>query len=444
MLNNNFLKTFLFLSVFALFAQAQNKNFTVNTNLEGVVLSVTPMVPGYSLGSVKLNPTENNTFEGSVPLSSSGFYRLVVVKDGGQYFSVVYYPGTGDEAFDFDINSKAIDIKDTPDNRTLCNYAKIASFNDRALWHAEANEDTKLYTHLTNYIVAADSLLAVSDCSPAIKEYIKLWAYTSAYNGMHSAVRNAKRANHTLSFNGGDVMGDYGNLFDCTTATLFHETNMIVNATLPADTVLMAKFDALYSKYTNEDVRNTVSKHLFATFVARHNYAKDFNGGLEELKAVVEKYGLDHNIIDEYEKRRATIAGAAFPADVVLHDINGNVVDFSKFKGKYVFIDLWASWCVPCLKEIPHLQQLEKDMEGSDVVFVSVSIDEKPAAWKKKVQDAGLHGHQLIDISKRLYQALNLKGIPFFAIYDKEGCLYMLDAPRPSHPRLKPLLEGLK
>ena len=90
MLNNNFLKTFLFLSVFALFAQAQNKNFTVKTNLEGVVLSVTPMVPGYSLGSVKLNPTENNTFEGSVPLSSSGFYRLVVVKDGGQYFSVVY------------------------------------------------------------------------------------------------------------------------------------------------------------------------------------------------------------------------------------------------------------------------------------------------------------------------------------------------------------------
>ena len=90
------------------------------------------------------------------------------------------------------------------------------------------------------------------------------------------------------------------------------------------------------------------------------------------------------------------------------------------------------------------MQQLEKDMEGSDVVFVSVSIDEKPAAWKKKVQDAGLHGHQLIDVSKRLYQALNLKGIPFFAIYDKEGCLYMLDAPRPSHPRLKPLLEGLK
>lgn len=179
--------------------------------------------------------------------------------------------------------------------------------------------------------------------------------------------------------------------------------------------------------------------------MARHNFAHDFDGGLAQLQAVVEKYNLDDNYIKEYEKRRATIKGAAFPSEVVLRDADGNVVDFSKFRGKYVYIDMWASWCVPCVKEVPHLQKLEKELKNPDVVFVSISIDKKEDVWKAKMQELGLHGHQLLDKENRLYQALNPKGVPFFAIYDKEGRLYMHDAPRPSMGiGVKEMLEGLK
>ena len=145
-----------------------------------------------------------------------------------------------------------------------------------------------------------------------------------------------------------------------------------------------------------------------------------------------------------FKVRKSSIAGTPFPSNVSLYDLNGNKVDFSKFRGKYVYVDMWASWCVPCIMEIPHLIELEKNLSNSDVVFLSISIDNKEEAWKKKVTALGLEGNLLIDKDNKLCEALNVRGIPFFIIYDKEGKLYKYNAPRPSDVRTKPLLEGLK
>ena len=58
----------------------------------------------------------------------------------------------------------------------------------------------------------------------------------------------------------------------------------------------------------------------------------------------------------------------------MLTDLQGKKVDFAKYRGKYVFIDLWASWCIPCIKEIPHLKQLEKDLQNKDVGFLVFTL----------------------------------------------------------------------
>lgn len=99
---------------------------------------------------------------------------------------------------------------------------------------------------------------------------------------------------------------------------------------------------------------------------------------------------------------------------------------------------------MPCIKEIPHLKKLEEELQNKDVVFLSVSIDRSEEAWKKKVSELGLKGNLLIDREGRLANAMNVKGIPFFLIYDRDGRLYKYNAYRPSDTRLKPLLEGLK
>ena len=137
--------------------------------------------------------------------------------------------------------------------------------------------------------------------------------------------------------------------------------------------------------------------------------------------------------------------GSAFPKGVVLQDADGNVVDFSAFKGKYVYIDLWASWCGPCRKEIPHLQAIEEQMKDGNVVFLSISTDADSGAWKKSMAELNLHGHQLHDRDNTLCDALNIKGIPFFLVYDKEGRLHTYGAMRPSKGvLLKEFLEELE
>ncbi len=68
-------------------------------------------------------------------------------------------------------------------------------------------------------------------------------------------------------------------------------------------------------------------------------------------------------------------------------DINGKEVSLSDLKGKYVYIDVWATWCGPCRYELPHLKELEKKMHGKKIVFVSISCDKDKAAWEKMVKE---------------------------------------------------------
>ena len=110
-----------------------------------------------------------------------------------------------------------------------------------------------------------------------------------------------------------------------------------------------------------------------------------------------------------------------------------------------MYVDMWASWCGPCCKEVPFLQQLEKELNNDDVVFVSVSSDRDEQAWRNKMAELKMHGNQLLDVDNTLGDALNVKGIPFFVIYDKEGNLHTYGALRPSTgTRLRSVLEGLK
>ena len=103
-------------------------------------------------------------------------------------------------------------------------------------------------------------------------------------------------------------------------------------------------------------------------------------------------------------------------------DINGKEVSLSDLKGKYVYIDIWATWCGPCTGELPHLKELEKKMHGKKIVFVSISCDKDKAAWEKMVKEKGLEGVQLHNGGDRAFMdAFGVKYIPRFILLDKEG-----------------------
>ncbi|QJB34385.1 redoxin domain-containing protein [Chitinophaga oryzae] len=125
-------------------------------------------------------------------------------------------------------------------------------------------------------------------------------------------------------------------------------------------------------------------------------------------------------------------------------DTNGKKVAFNDLKGKVVVVDVWATWCGPCKAELPHLQKLEEEMRGRNVTFLGYSVDETKdkEKWRAFVKEKEMKGVQLFgagwsDITK----FYDIKGIPRFMVFDQQGRIVTIDAPRPSTPELKALIE---
>ncbi|MGV6844731.1 MAG: TlpA family protein disulfide reductase [Lutibacter sp.] len=126
----------------------------------------------------------------------------------------------------------------------------------------------------------------------------------------------------------------------------------------------------------------------------------------------------------------------------------GGTTSLSDLKGKYVYIDVWATWCGPCKREIPFLKKLEKDFEGKNVQFVSISIDDPKnhEVWKKMVADKQMSGIQLFagnNFNADFVKEYDINSIPRFIIIDPNGNIFDANASRPSNPDTKKLLASL-
>lgn len=134
--------------------------------------------------------------------------------------------------------------------------------------------------------------------------------------------------------------------------------------------------------------------------------------------------------------------------DFAFPDINGKTVSLRQLRGKYVYIDVWATWCGPCKGEIPHLGKLEAALHGKNIRFVSISVDKQKdkMAWQKFVKEKHLQGIQLMvnkDTDEPFTRKLNINSIPRFILIDPDGKLVDANALRPSNPDLKKQLEQL-
>ena len=125
-------------------------------------------------------------------------------------------------------------------------------------------------------------------------------------------------------------------------------------------------------------------------------------------------------------------------------DINGKQVTLESLRGKYIYIDVWATWCGPCRGELPHLKKLEEAYKDKDIHFVSLSCDQNKEAWEKMVTKDQLQGIQLhVGPNASFLDEYMINGIPRFIILDREGKIVKANAPRPSNPETAKLFDEL-
>lgn len=130
------------------------------------------------------------------------------------------------------------------------------------------------------------------------------------------------------------------------------------------------------------------------------------------------------------------MAPGSMATDFMINTTDSKQVKLSDLKGKVVYLDFWASWCGPCMAEMPAAKKAEEKYMGKDVVFLYVSIDADETAWKKamdKIQTGGMHmrdgnGGWEGEVAKKY----GVQSIPACFLIDKEGRFAMDDTPRPT------------
>jgi thiol-disulfide isomerase/thioredoxin len=126
----------------------------------------------------------------------------------------------------------------------------------------------------------------------------------------------------------------------------------------------------------------------------------------------------------------------------------GGETSLGDLKGKYVYIDVWATWCAPCRAEIPFLQKIEEKYHGKNIAFVSISIDKlkDKDKWRAMVDDKNLGGIQLFadnDWNSQFVKDFSINGIPRFILIGPDGNVVNANADRPSSKELDNVLSEL-
>lgn len=183
-----------------------------------------------------------------------------------------------------------------------------------------------------------------------------------------------------------------------------------------------------------EGVYASMPKNLDAGFVTKYKsiVEKDMKGMIDYLAAAFEMKKLNGTDSPSFN----------------YENHKGGFTSLESLKGKYVYVDVWATWCGPCRQEIPFLQKTEEAYHGKNIEFVSISIDvmKDKEKWNKFVTDKNLGGIQLLadkDWRSDFVQGYKINGIPRFILISPEGKIVNADAPRPSSPELVTLLDSL-
>ena len=201
-----------------------------------------------------------------------------------------------------------------------------------------------------------------------------------------------------------------------------------------------SNFYLLFIDFIDSEIKTQKIKEEIAFYYIKYRFDDSYNldKRYQKIKKIVSNNKEYLDLLDvNYQKIKRQEKGNIAP-NFELYDIDNNIVKLSDFKGKLVYIDIWATWCSPCIKKIPNLQKLEKEFKDKEIVFISIAKNDNKERWEKTVRQNKLSGIQLFAPNENIefFKFFMVDGVPRFILLNKNGKIINANAKRPSDEEL--------
>jgi len=207
-----------------------------------------------------------------------------------------------------------------------------------------------------------------------------------------------------------------------------------------SDDYFIKKMEILRTKVTNQSVRNAMIdfyQHMIG-------YMKDPQKIAQLMSSISTDNQLNKELKESADKVMKLLKGNPAP-NIKAVDANGKTKVLSDYRGKLVYIDAWATWCGPCMQELPFYEAVKREYKDKNIEFVSICVWDNQTTWKNFLEKRKLDGNQLFieGQTNEFIDNYMIKGVPSFILIDKEGKIISHNALRPSDKALREELDRL-
>ena len=407
-----------------------------------------------------LNFTNLSGFTKTINIKEDGSFLDTLHVSEGSYMALLeqeYMPMYFTKGAEIQITADAKDVSNTltytGDNKDLNNYyaykAKRTSRmkDDMATNLAlEENDYLKLINEVkVDFQGQLDKLVTINNDIKekerrAIEYYIQ--DQLNYYVRYHGNV--TKKENFQVSDNFKSQLKEFDkNSLEDYIYSIDYNSSVIMS--LMQNASALASSDSIPRRYAELTVANnikndTLRELILCRFVemnlpftkdsVRQNY---YNKYLSLSENQIQK----EKITELYNNLQKLEPGNPSPKFVNYENYKGGTSSLDDFKGKYVYIDVWATWCGPCKAQIPFLKEVEAKYHNKDIEFISISVDNQKdyQKWRDMIEEKKMGGVQLF--ADTAFNSLFIKdykivGIPQFILIDPKGNIINSNAPKPS------------
>ena len=206
--------------------------------------------------------------------------------------------------------------------------------------------------------------------------------------------------------------------------------------------ILFYRLDSAYAVIFEEYIPGDRCRELYDSYQKvselRHGLNQQVVDQIREYIGQMKQADFATELEEKVKQAARLLPGQPAP-DFVMTDTAGQEVRLSDFKGKVIYIDLWATWCGPCIQESPAFSALS--VKYPDIQFLQISRDEQRRAWLDYVSHKKSPLPQYNSVDLRLVEGWQLFYIPRFILIDKDQKIIDAYAPRPSSEEIAGVLD---